>query len=79
MAKIIYRSINLAKIKQNIIEILATLNLTPIKNNFENIDTLFKKKNSFKGKIGIFEIENNKINHKLNFYQINEGLLKKIF
>ena len=42
-------------------------------------NTLFKKKNSFKGKIGIFDIENNKINHKLNFYQIEEGKLKKIF
>ena len=42
-------------------------------------NTIFKKKNSFKGKIGIFDIENNKINHKLNFYQIEEGKLKKIF
>ena len=42
-------------------------------------NTLFKKKNSFKGKIGIFDIENNKINHRLNFYQIEEGKLKKIF
>ena len=42
-------------------------------------NTLLKKKNSFKGKIGIFDIENNKINHKLNFYQIEEGKLKKIF
>ena len=48
-----------------------------IKNEISN--TLFKKKNSFKGKIGIFDIENNKINHKLNFYQIEEGKLKKIF
>ena len=39
----------------------------------------FKKKNSFKGKIGVFDIEDNKINHRLNFYQINEGKLKKIF
>jgi len=51
-----------------------SLNNEPI-----DINKIFKKKNSFKGKIGIFEIENNKINHKLNFYQINEGLLKKIF
>ena len=44
-----------------------------------NINTLFKKKNSFKGKIGIFNIENNKINHKLNFYKIENGIIKEIF
>jgi hypothetical protein len=43
------------------------------------INKAFKAKNSFKGKIGIFEIENNEINHKLNFYKIEEGSLKKIF
>ena len=49
--------------------------------NTEGVDIskLFKKKNSFKGKIGIFEIENNKINHQLNLYQINEGKIIKIF
>ena len=50
-----------------------------IKNDSTEINKLFKKKNSFKGKIGIFDIEDNKINHRLNFYQINEGKLKKIF
>ena len=50
-----------------------------IKNNISQIDTLFKKKNSFKGKIGIFDIQNNKINHRLSFYQIDNGELKKIF
>ena len=39
----------------------------------------FKKKNSFKGKIGVFDIEDNKIYHRLNFYQVNDGKLKKIF
>ena len=34
---------------------------------------------SFKGKIGIFDIENNKINHRLNFYEISDGELKEIF
>tara|TARA_Y100000741_G_C18242973_1_gene554347 strand:+ start:646 stop:1800 length:1155 start_codon:yes stop_codon:yes gene_type:complete len=47
--------------------------------NLEEIDKLFKKKNSFKGKIGVFNIENNKINHKLNLYQIDEEEIKKIF
>ena len=50
-----------------------------IKNDLLNTNTLFKKKNAFKGKIGIFDIENNKINHRLNFYKIEEGELKKIF
>ena len=49
------------------------------KNDLENLTSIFKKKNTFKGKIGIFDIENNKINHKLNFYEINGGKIKKIF
>jgi ABC-type branched-subunit amino acid transport system substrate-binding protein len=50
-----------------------------LKNNLSDIDKAFKKKNSFKGKIGIFDIKNNKINHRLNFYKIEEGILKEIF
>ena len=50
-----------------------------IKTDLSNINKSFKIKNSFKGKIGIFEIENNKINHKLNFYEVSKGSLKKIF
>ena len=50
-----------------------------LKHEILNVNTLFKKKNSFKGKIGIFNIENNKINHKLNFYKIENGLIKEIF
>ena len=50
-----------------------------INNEVVDIDKLFKKKNSFKGKIGIFNIENKKINHKLNFYQIADGEFKEIF
>ena len=41
-----------------------------LKTNLSNLNKLFKKKNSFKGKIGIFDIKNNKINHRLNFYKI---------
>ncbi len=48
-------------------------------NNMIEINKVFKAKNSFKGKIGIFEIKNNKINHKLNFYKIEDGLFKEIF
>ncbi len=50
-----------------------------IKDNLTDLNKIFKKKNVFKGKIGIFEIENNKINHILNFYEISENQLKKIF
>ena len=44
-----------------------------------NLEKIFKKENSFKGKIGIFKIEDNKINHKLNFYKVDEGKIKEIF
>jgi hypothetical protein len=50
-----------------------------LKNNISDIDKTFKAKNSFKGRIGIFDIENNKINHRLNFYKIEKGMLKEIF
>ena len=50
-----------------------------LNNDLTDINKLFRKKNSFKGKIGIFNIENNKINHKLNFYEVSNGKLKEIF
>jgi hypothetical protein len=50
-----------------------------LKTNLSNLNKLFKKKNSFKGKIGIFDIKNNKINHRLNFYKIESKELIKIF
>ena len=50
-----------------------------LNNDLLEIDKLFKKKNSFKGKIGIFDIKDNKINHKLNFYQVDDRKIKKIF
>ena len=50
-----------------------------LNNDLNDIDKLFKKKNSFKGKIGIFDIENKKINHRLNFYKIDNGNIKEIF
>ena len=40
---------------------------------------IFTKKTLFKGKIGIFEIKDNKINHILNFYKIEDKKFKKIF
>ena len=50
-----------------------------LKTNLSNLNKLFKKKNSFKGKIGIFDIKNNKINHRLNFYKIENKKIIEIF
>tara|TARA_B100000902_G_scaffold328084_1_gene323975 strand:- start:3212 stop:4366 length:1155 start_codon:yes stop_codon:yes gene_type:complete len=47
--------------------------------DLKEIDKLFKKKNSFKGKIGVFDIKNNKINHRLNLYEVKDGKIKEIF
>ena len=40
---------------------------------------IFTKKTLFKGKIGIFEIKDNKISHILNFYKVENDEFKKIF
>ena len=52
-----------------------------LKSDFITTDTqkLFKNKSSFKGKIGIFDIKNNEINHRLNFYKIEKNQTTKIF
>ena len=50
-----------------------------LQNNSAVDEKIFTKKNLFKGKVGIFEIKNNKINHILNFYKIENGEFKKIF
>ena len=42
-------------------------------------EEIFIKKNLFKGKVGIFEIKNNKINYILNFYKVEDDEFKKIF
>ena len=49
------------------------------KNSLENIDKIFDQKNIFKGKTGIFEIKDKKINHVLNFYKVENGKFIKIF
>ena len=49
------------------------------KSDLTNLSRLFKKQNSFKGKIGIFDVRNNKINHRLNFYKVEDQELIKIF
>ena len=50
-----------------------------LQNNSTVDDRIFTKKNLFKGKVGIFEIKDNKINHILNFYKIENKEFKKIF
>ena len=50
-----------------------------LQNDLSEINKSFKSKNSFKGKIGIFDIKDNKINHRLNFYKVESGVLKEIF
>ncbi len=49
------------------------------KSDLNKLSRLFKKQNSFKGKIGIFDVKNNKINHRLNFYKVENKELTKIF
>jgi len=49
------------------------------KNNFEIDNKIFYKKNTFKGKIGVFEIDKNIITHQLNFYVIENKDIRKIF
>ena len=50
-----------------------------IQNNSIIDKEIFTKKNLFKGKVGIFEIKDNKINHILNFYKVENNEFKKIF
>ena len=49
------------------------------KNNYKINEKIFYKENKFKGKIGIFEINKNTINHVLNFYKVEKKEFKKIF
>ena len=48
-------------------------------NNWVIEEKIFAKKDKFKGKVGIFEIKDKKINHVLNFYKIENNNIKKIF
>ncbi len=50
-----------------------------LENDLSQINKSFSKKSSFKGKIGIFNIQNNRVNHILNFYKIEGGKIKEIF
>tara|TARA_B100001115_G_scaffold163778_1_gene140285 strand:+ start:7 stop:1161 length:1155 start_codon:yes stop_codon:yes gene_type:complete len=50
-----------------------------VNDGLADLSKMFRKKNSFKGKIGIFDIQNNKINHRLSFYKVENGKIKRIF
>ena len=49
------------------------------KNDFKLNNKVFDQKNTFKGKIGLFEIEEKRIKHVLNFYKVENNKFKKIF
>ena len=49
------------------------------KNKFNVDNKIFYEKSSFKGKIGVFEIDKNIITHQLNFYSIDKEKFIKIF
>ena len=49
------------------------------KNNYLVEKKIFYEKNKFKGKIGIFEINKNKITHELSFYSAENKNFIKIF
>ena len=50
-----------------------------LQNNLVIDKKMFLKKNMFKGKIGVFEVKDNKINHTLNFYKAEDNNFEKIF
>ena len=50
-----------------------------LKNDFEVNNKLFTEDSRFKGVSGVFEINNQKINHILTFYRVEDGKFKKIF
>ena len=60
-------------------DLLGLIYYLSIKSDFSDINNLFKKENSFKGKIGIFDIKNNSIYHRLNFYKIEDNKFIEIF
>ena len=50
-----------------------------LQNDFQINKKLFSNDNAFKGVSGTFTIKNQKINHILNFYKVEDGEFKKIF
>ncbi len=74
--KFSYKPSYLSLLSYDLIGLIYYLSL---KNKNLEINQSFKTQNTFRGKIGVFEIKDNKINHQLNFYEINNGEIKKIF
>tara|TARA_B100000989_G_scaffold54207_1_gene36359 strand:- start:485 stop:1639 length:1155 start_codon:yes stop_codon:yes gene_type:complete len=60
-------------------DLIGLIYFLSLKSETFELNKSFITQNTFKGKIGIFEIKDNKINHQLNFYEISDGKLKKIF
>ena len=60
-------------------DLVGLLYYLTLQNNSVINEKIFTKKNLFKGKVGIFEIKDNKINHILNFYKVEDGEFKKVF
>ena len=60
-------------------DLIGLIYFLSLKDETFELNKSFVTQNIFKGKIGIFEIKNNKINHQLNFYEIKDGKLKEIF
>ena len=60
-------------------DLLGLIYFLSLKNETLELSKSFKTQNTFKGKIGVFKIKDNKINHQLNFYVISDGKLKEIF
>ena len=60
-------------------DLLGLIYYLSIKTDFSDVNNLFKKENSFKGKIGVFDVKNNSIHHRLNFYKIENNKFKEIF
>ena len=50
-----------------------------LNNDFKVDKNIFSQESRFKGKNGIFKIDNNKITHELNFYSVENKSFKKIF
>ena len=76
LKKFNYKPNYLALLSYDLVGLIYYLSL---KNETLEINKSFKTQNTFKGKMGIFEIKDNKINHQLNFYEITNGKLKEIF
>ena len=60
-------------------DLVGLIHYLSINNELADLSKMFRKKNSFKGKIGVFDIQNNKINHRLSFYKVENGKIKRIF